>query len=1312
MLFVRDTISYLLTLFKFMRGKFFILCFLTTALAFCQSKNFSLDWNGKKTLSVTNASIDLPAFNEKFYSFDVDAGLQFIAQWEITGVIDVNATQLANVVYAPMTRRELLDLRENTITEGVNFSLKTSKARNKNYAFLQLSPIIRDANGGFKKLMSFRLNYKLSSRTTSSQKFSAKNARGKIVGNSVLNSGQWFRFFIDTTGVFRLSKGFLESLGVPTNSIDPRTIRIYGNGGEMIPYGNAEEQFFDVQENAIKVVGEGDGVFNNEDYILFYGIGPRAFNAESNTNINIYTDRTYYYVNIGIGPGKRVRTMSQPSGSANTQITTFRDYQFVEEDIHNIGTIGRRWFGKRFNIESQQTFTFNFPNLVTTEPIRFNVFAASESSTTASMAVSVNSNLVQTLRFSRANGTIIGAGASYSDDLSVSSSNIAVQLNYNNGGNPSAIGYLDYISIEATRALTYENEQFQFFNTRVASSSGIAEYAISNARRLTEVWDITDRFNATNFINTLEADTFRFKVNMGEQRAYVAFSMADVFEPQRDRNVVVDNQNIKGTIFRNQEGQFADVDYIIVAPSNMLNQAERLAQINRNQYNLNVKVVGLPEIYNEFSTGNQDIGAIRNLVKYVYDNASAPERRLKYLCLFGDGSYDYKDRIPNNTNIVPSWHALSSFSLTNSFVSDDFYGMMDEDEGTMANSDRLDIAVGRILADTPQRAQELVDKIESYYTQEAFGSWRNNYLVVSDDVDQDWEGIIQGTTDEVGNEVGENRVSVNVLKIHTDAFEQESSSAGDIYPQVVNEFTNRINTGALVVNYFGHGGEEGLAQERILNIPNIDNFQNFNKLNCFVTVTCEFTKFDNPFRQTAGEFTYWNKEAGAVSLITTTRQVFVTFGTDFNTTLGKYLFAFDADNGTLSNELTSTAEALRLTKTDPSISFSRQRRLVFYIGDPAMKLALPKSNIRLTRINDVPVGQATDTLKALSRVKLAGEVTDVNGNILNNYKGVLSTTIYDKTVTRQTLANDNTRLNGELIRLDFETLGSILFRGQASVTNGQFEFEFVVPKDIRVPVGVGRVSFYARNSQVLEDQTGADISNVSIGGVNENAEEDNIGPVISIFMNDESFVSGGITNESPTLLAKLEDPNGINTIGGIGHDIIGILDDDETNPIVLNDFYETEIDDFTRGRVTFPFRDLDPGLHTLKVNAWDVFNNSSTAEIQFIVFDEDQELVINNVLNYPNPFVNYTEFWFNHNSSDVLDVSVQIFTVSGKLVRTLNGQTTAGGATTSTLSRDIVWDGRDDFGDKIGKGVYVYKLTVKSNRLNKTVEKIEKLVIL
>ncbi|MGE5943789.1 MAG: type IX secretion system sortase PorU, partial [Flavobacteriales bacterium] len=843
--------------------------------------------------------------------------------------------------------------------------------------------------------------------------------------------------------------------------------------------------------------------------------------------------------------------------------------------------------------------------------------------------------------------------ANYIGSVNVASSPISVNLNFDNQGNPSGIGYLDYVSIEALRNLGFSNEQFQFKNSIVTSTSGIGQYNIANASQISEVWDVTDKYNVTNAENTNASAAFSFTSTLGTLKTYVAVTPSDYFEPKADPNTSLSNQNLKGTIFLNSSGQFQDVDYIIVAPNNMLAQAERLAQINRNQYNLNVKVVGLNEIYNEFSTGNQDIGAIRNMVKYVYDNASTPDNRLKYLCLFGDGSFDYKDRIQNNTNIMPSWYSYNSFNLTSSFVSDDFYGMMDTNEGTMATSDRLDIAVGRILAETPQQAKELVDKVETYYSKESFGSWRNNYVVVSDDVDRDWEGILQQTTDNIGNLVTQEKPFINVVKVHSDAFKQESSAGGNTYPKVNEAFVNAIDNGALVVNYFGHGGEDGLAGERILLKPDIQGFRNFNKLNCFVSVTCEFTKFDNPFRQTAGEFTYWNKQAGAIGLITTTRQIFVNFAINFNNLLGQYLFSYSDDDNYSDYEYPTMAESLRLTKNEPSIASNSQNKLVFFIGDPAMKLAFPKPNIRLTKINDVDITQPTDTLKALSRIKLSGEVTDLSGTILSNYNGVLSTTIYDKDINRQTLANDGTRdTNGQVVRLDFTTLGEIIFRGQASVKNGQFEFNFVVPKDIGIPVGFGKVSFYSEKDALLEDQTGAAINTIKVGGLNENAEEDNIGPVITLYMNDENFVSGGITNESPTLLVKLEDINGINTASGIGHDIVAIIDGDETNPFILNDYYQTEVDDYQKGIATYPFRDLAPGLHTLTLKAWDVYNNSSIAEIQFIVFDKDQELVINNVLNYPNPFVNYTEFWFNHNSSDALDVSIQIFTVSGKLVRT------------------------------------------------------------
>lgn len=1281
-----------------MKKIIFALVFLIFSYSYSQQKSFKIEWNGVKKLSTSSSKIEIPSFNKENFSYSYENGLIFIAQWELNGLINEESIKLTNTLFSPISLKDIKDINLKTIPDKVKVKFKNSIARDKYSAFLEITPIIKE-NGAYKKVTFFTITY---------NNISAKrlNFSTHEITNSVLSQGEWYRFYVDTTGVFKLSKSFLNSLGINTNNVDPRRIKIFGHGGSMLPLENAVDFPLDLTENAIQFIGEEDGIFNNDDHILFYAEGTHGFILESNTHNNIFTDKACYFINVGFTNGKRIQPLIEPLGNPATTIDTFHDYKFHEIDEYNIASLGRRWFGDRFDFDNIKIFEFEFENIVITQPLTLKVYTAAVGEVPTTMQLKVNGNVLDNFSYSAIDDPILAYGDFFIGNMPISSGTISVELNYDNNGNPSSVGYLDYISVEAVRELTYTGNQFLFKNNNVPLLSGVGEYVISNASAITQVWDVTDKYNVAAITNEDSNSTLRFKAQLGELRTYLAVDNSDYFEPFKDSQSSVMLQNIKGTIFLNEQGQFEDIDYIIIAREDMQTEADRLVEINRNQYNLNVKVVTLNKIYNEFSSGNQDISAIRNFVKYVYDNASAPENRIKYLCLFGDASYDYKDRLSFNTNVIPSWHALSSFSLTSSFVSDDFYGMMDENEGSMQTSDKLDIAVGRILADTPQSAKDLVDKIESYYIEEAYGSWRNSFVVISDDVDQDWEGILQETTNNIADAVTQDKPFINVTKIHSDAFVQEATAGGERYPAVNKAIFDAMEIGALVVNYFGHGGEDGIAAERIFDKLNAQEVRNVCKLTCFVTVTCEYTKFDNPLRTTAGEFMYRNRNGGAIGLITTTREIFVSVGVAINVTLDDYLFAFG------SNDYPSMAEALRLTKIDPVISGISQRRLVFFIGDPAMKLAFPQPNIRLTKINDVPITGNTDVLEALSHVKLEGEVVDASGNILTNYNGILTATIYDKNINRSTLANDGTRdNNGQLIILNFNILGEIIFRGQATVENGVFDFDFVVPRDIGIPVGNGKVSFYAKTENPLQDQSGASYD-IKIGGINANAAEDNEGPNINLFMNDENFVSGGITNEAPTLLVKLQDENGINTSSGIGHDISAILDGDETNPVKLNDYYLAEVDDFQHGTVTYPFRDLEPGLHTLTLKAWDVYNNSSTAEIQFIVFDEDEELVINNVLNYPNPFINYTEFWFNHNSSQVLDVSVQIFTVSGKLVKTINGQTSGGSKVTSSLSKDLVWDGRDDFGDRIGKGVYIYKLTVRSNELNKQVEKIQKLVIL
>jgi hypothetical protein len=619
---------------------------------------------------------------------------------------------------------------------------------------------------------------------------------------------------------------------------------------------------------------------------------------------------------------------------------------------------------------------------------------------------------------------------------------------------------------------------------------------------------------------------------------------------------------------------------------------------------------------------------------------------------------------------------------------------MDANEGnvTYTSPYAADIAVGRMIVSSSQQADEMVNKIIEYHDLKSYGSWRNNFVTISDDADQTGDGSLQLNQNILTDLIATENRFVNTKKIFLDSYQQETTAGGERYPKAKEDIQNAFEKGSLVFNYLGHGGEDGLTGERIWDKFDGLNFFNQFRYPLFITITCEFSRFDNPLRPTAGEYTYWNPKGGAIAMITTTRAIGYAF--NFNKDITKNLYTLGIQ------PYKSIAEVLRVSKAQSNNDSNT--KVALYIGDPALMLAIPKPKVILTKVNDVPINQPIGDFQALAYVKLTGEVQDELGNILNTYNGELSVNIFDKEYTRNTFNND-----GFSPTMSFTNLGETIFRGNASINNGQFEFGFVVPKDIRIPLGNGRISFYSKRDQVLLDKTGYN-TDIKIGGIDTNAVADTTPPKVRLYMNDESFVNGGITNESPFFLAFLEDEHGINTASGIGHDIVAILDGNESNPYILNDYYETELDDYTKGKIRFPFRNLALGLHTITFKAWDVYNNFISAEIQFVVVSGDS-ITLSNVLNYPNPFVNYTQFWFSHNKPyEPLDVQVQIFTITGKVVKTINQNI----ATEGFLSREITWDGKDDFGDKIGKGVYVYKLTVKSSATGETSEKIEKLVIL
>ncbi len=1262
-----------------MKKKVLLLFLIVGNILFSQQteiKGVHLKWNDNVAYSISKyKTINTSVIENNF--LDENLNPTFIKRWEVSKGLEIENYTITNVVFESFSSSKLGTT--NKINSSITSKFKIVSSRDKSYALLNVIPILKEGNN-FKRIVSFDISYSLKSVLKS------KRVKSLSVKNSVLASGEWFKFTVDTTGVYKLDKDFLQSLGMDVSAINPKNIQIYGNGGEMLPFRNDDFRYDGLQENAIYVEGEGDNSFENNDYILFYARGPHSWNTKEVSNINnlehqfnIFSDKAYYFITVANTSGKRILEKTQITATANQQITTFLDHTFFEKDEVNLFAVGQQWFGDSFNIENVQSYTIPFNNIVSEEDVVVKVRGVTESSLTSQMDVKVNSQNLFTVNFSAISGLTKAVASENSGSIQLSGSAINVEVSYNNNGNPSAKAYLDYIEIIGEKKLIAAGKQFSFRNLEVNNTPNVFEYLIENSANISLLWDVTDPINPSNIINE-STTNYTFKVSGGTPQEFIALNENDYYTPKTPEITTVENQNLHS---------LSNYDYVIITQDFLMEQAQRLADYHIQNSNLKAKVISLHQIYNEFSSGSPDITGIRDFVKHLYTNFTT--NQLKYVCLFGDASYDYKDRIGGNNNIVPVFEAFNSFNLATSFATDDFYGMMDDNEGEMNSFDIQDVVTGRVPVSDVLQAEALVNKILNYYHSKSFGDWRTQITLIADDIDVTGEEVLQREMEEIADTISARKPIFNLKKVYIDAYTQQTSSGGNRYPTVNSEINNQVEKGTLLVDYFGHGGEDGWASERILGIPEIRAWKNDFKFPLFVTVTCEFSKFDNPLRKTAGEFVLWNSSGGAAMLISTTREIFISVGQAFNEQLIKPLLNFNEDNF-------SVAESLMYVKSN---FFSTQRYFIFAFGDPAMKLSIPKPTIKISKMNNVDISQSIDTIKALSYVKFEGEITNDNGVLLNDFNGVLDVTVFDKTINKTTLDNDNKN-----ITMEFDALESKIFKGRSEVKAGKFIFDFIAPKDLKVAYGKGKVSFYASNS--LIDKAGANFD-IVVGGINTDAPEDNTGPIVQLYMNDLNFVDGGNTNESPLFIAVIEDKNGINTsITAVDHDIVAILDGDQANPIVLNDFYQTELNDYKKGKVNYQFRELTPGLHTLKIKVWDTYNNLSETTFSFFVVD-DSDLILSNVLNYPNPFINYTEFWFNHNKpNELLSVQVQIFTVSGKLVKTIQEIV----QTEGNLSRSIIWNGLDDFGSKIGKGVYVYKLKVKSLNSNSKAEKIGKLVIL
>ena len=1249
-----------------------------------QTKDVQLQWT-EQNLTISNSvNYFLPSFQTDYFKYN--ASDKIIGARVLVNNVQGRQVRVVSKNLQAIDISKYKDINPKNIPADIHPKINVYATKGVKSAIISFNPIIKTANG-FSKVTNIVFEV-----------YGTKNTAAKepnfTVVNSVLAQGSWYKFKVNESGVYRLDKNFLNKLGVP-NDVDPRTIKVYGYGGDMLPLANDKNTIFDLPEVAIQFQGEQDGVLNDGDFALFYGVGTKGWSPENATHLNLYSNDAYYYVTYGGTAGKRMQTYIEPTSAPTVTYNDYLARVYDEKNIENIVQLSRKTFGDNYGQSFNKQVTLQTPLLNTSKQATIGINVAAISQTQTFFNISLNNQQIGSRSVSALSTNILANEAYFSHAMNLNSETNNLQIDFNNNGVPSSRGFLDFVAIDYYKYLAGHNKQFKFNFSDAVSQVGVGAFQINSAQSVSQVWDVTDRYNTTFKPNT--TSTINLKMPLGELRDFVAVDQNDIYLPVEISNAKITNQNLKGTILAN-----GNVDYIIITTPELVSAANRLANLHKAQSNLNVKVVPLDVIYNEFSSGQQDVVAIRNFIRYVY---FAGNQTLKYVNLMGDASTDYFD---SNSNIVPIFHYLqnnltgsssNNFNDWGAFATDDFYVLLDEEEGELNSQDYrgIDVAIGRMPVKNLQEANAMVAKVEQYLSKDNAGRWKNVYTALADDVDAFSDEGLQLSLNQMVDELVQNKPYFNVKKIISDAYQQQVVAGGPRYPKAKEDFLNGINSGSLVVNYLGHGSETGLGGERFIEIPDIEKLNNENKYALFGIMTCDFTRFDNPKQKSGGEYLYLREKSGAIGILATTRKIGISSANLFTKNVSRWLFDY---NNTLPD--VTMAEALMHTKNDV-MNTAYEQGMIAFVGDPALKLAMPKPNIVITHVNNEPIENFTGSLRALDRVKLKGQVTTQSGTLISNFNGDLAVQMFDKNQEKTTLVND-----GVGSPMNFTTLGETVFRGNATVANGLFEIEFVVPKDIKIAVGEGKASFYAvKEAAVLDEYTGANTA-IKIGGVNENAAEDNKAPQVKLFMNDETFISGGITNNAPLFLVHMEDENGMNTASGIGHDMVAILDGDENNPIVMNEFYETEPNNFTKGFINYPFSNLKEGLHTITFKGWDVYNNLATATLDFVVAAE-AGLQLDKVLNYPNPFVDYTEFWFQHNRpNETLQAQVQILTVSGKIVKTINQTIVSDGI----LSKDIKWDGKDDFGDKIGKGVYIYRLKVKSTVSGEQAEKIEKLVIL
>ena len=798
---------------------------------------------------------------------------------------------------------------------------------------------------------------------------SNKSRETLYADHSVLRSGDWYKIGIVQSGVHKITYSDLQSIGIDPSGLDIEKVGIFGTYIGMLSESNLVNRPDDLTENAIMIMGVDDDQFDEEDYIMFNAQSPvnwkyNMFNSRFEHKNNWYTDTVYYFLTTDSGEGKRVLNYESSAQSPTIYVNEYYDYDVHNKDLENLIFSGKEWFGEQLAGDTmERSFTFHFPNHNIETPFYLQVELVSRALINSYYQVYVNNELIiDSILITKisTNGGIYARKSNKVVTFFNESDNVNVKVKYISD-DATATAWINFIELNAVSDLIYTGSQMAFRNPQASAAGNIAHFNIHEVDGNEYIWDITDRHNPININYLSEEGNSYFVIPSDSLLEFIIFDNSTLYSPVSFKKTP--NQNLHN-IFK--------VDFVIVSHPDFLDEANRLAKLHETNDGMDVLVLIPEQIYNEFSSGSQDISAIRDFMRMLYKRGSfSDDYNNGYLLLFGDASYDYKHRVHENTNFVPTYESDESLRLTSSYVTDDFFGLLDDRDGLNCLGD-LDIGIGRLPVTTLEEAKSAVDKIEQYTgrNQKVMRDWRNTMCFIADDGDNNLHMHQAKQLISIADTLSP---GIRINKIFSDAFTKVVVPGGKRYPEVNKLITKQVETGSLIMNYTGHGGLIGWSKSYILDLPMIHSFNNFDNLPLFITATCEFSRFDDPEFTSAGEYVFLNKHGGGIALLTTTRLAYAHANIVVNRRI--YEHVLEKVNGALPR----LGDLVRLSKIPSDANYLN----FVLLGDPALRLAYPKYDIETTLINSNEVTDNVDTVRALQKVIIEGNIIDFQGDTVN-----------------------------------------------------------------------------------------------------------------------------------------------------------------------------------------------------------------------------------------------------------------------------------------------------------------------------------------